>query len=105
MINVRKYQGFYVNSMMSCFKTMRFYLDDDGCTVFNLNFYLFLFIAPNQYTCNFTFDKCNWLDDASANFNWTRAQGGTSSQGTGPDGDHTVGASKNLIDILHYILI
>ena len=51
-------------------------------------------LAPNQYTCNFTFDKCNWLDDKNASFNWQRHQGKTGSSNTGPNGDHTTGASK-----------
>jgi len=54
------------------------------------------FLAPNQYTCNFTYDKCNWNDEAKAHFNWTRAQGKTASVGTGPSVDHTTGASEFL---------
>ncbi|XP_057298293.1 MAM and LDL-receptor class A domain-containing protein 2-like isoform X2 [Hydractinia symbiolongicarpus] len=49
--------------------------------------------APTYYTCNFTYDKCTWQDDKTANFTWTRKQGHTSSSGTGPGGDHTTGTS------------
>lgn len=50
-------------------------------------------LPPNHYTCNFTYDKCNWKDDSTGQFNWTRHQGNTGSVDTGPSMDHTTGGS------------
>ena len=41
---------------------------------------------------------CGWTHDASANFQWTRATGSTTSYGTGPSFDHTYGTSKGTQD-------
>lgn len=44
--------------------------------------------------CNFEQDLCDWYQDTDDNFDWTRAQGPTSSYSTGPGIDHTLGTSK-----------
>ena len=41
--------------------------------------------------CNFETDTCNWYQDQSDNFDWTRSNGGTSSLDTGSGTDHTLG--------------
>ncbi|XP_072182118.1 MAM and LDL-receptor class A domain-containing protein 1-like [Diadema setosum] len=46
---------------------------------------------PNVHDCDFEMDFCNWTQDASNDFNWTRASGATDSAGTGPSADHTKG--------------
>ncbi|XP_066266318.1 deleted in malignant brain tumors 1 protein-like [Branchiostoma lanceolatum] len=42
-------------------------------------------------SCNFDFDDCGFTNDATADFQWTRNRGSTSSSSTGPSGDHTTG--------------
>lgn len=41
--------------------------------------------------CNFENDFCNWQQDTSDNFDWTRKTGATQSVNTGPSRDHTLG--------------
>ena len=46
----------------------------------------------STYTrCNFERDMCQWSQDATDDFDWTRQAGGTPSTNTGPTYDHTVG--------------
>ncbi|XP_041365734.1 MAM and LDL-receptor class A domain-containing protein 1-like [Gigantopelta aegis] len=44
--------------------------------------------------CDFELGICNWRQDTSDNFDWTRKTSSTSSQGTGPLADHTKGNSQ-----------
>ena len=62
----------------------------------NVNFYIFTFCSIPASTCTFEKDKCNWYDasDDSDHFDWVRKQGRTSSFGTGPSVDHTLGTNK-----------
>ncbi|XP_025084894.1 MAM and LDL-receptor class A domain-containing protein 2-like isoform X1 [Pomacea canaliculata] len=41
--------------------------------------------------CNFEVDLCNWIQDQTDVFDWTRKSGSTTTAGTGPDRDHTLG--------------
>lgn len=51
----------------------------------------FLPPVPSPYDCNFERDFCQWTQDTSDVFDWTRNAGATSSQNTGPSFDHTFG--------------
>ncbi|CAB3978524.1 MAM and LDL-receptor class A domain-containing 2-like, partial [Paramuricea clavata] len=47
------------------------------------------------YNCNFESGLCSWTQTTARDkFNWTRNQGSTSSGGTGPSSDHTLGNSN-----------
>ncbi|KAI8506650.1 hypothetical protein Bbelb_160770 [Branchiostoma belcheri] len=50
--------------------------------------------------CTFETDLCRWTQSTQDNFAWTRHHGATSSSGTGPSFDHTVGDQTG-----HYIYI
>ncbi|MBN3307352.1 MALR1 protein, partial [Amia calva] len=50
--------------------------------------------------CNFETDLCNWSQDTSDIFDWTRIQGPTSTLNTGPWKDHTLGNVNG-----HYLFI
>ena len=40
-------------------------------------------------------DFCDWSqDDSSDDFDWSRGKGGTPSQGTGPEKDHSTGTAE-----------
>ena len=52
-----------------------------------------LFSAPSIYDCTFENGTCTWTQALDDKFNWTRAQGKTSSLFTGPGTDHTTGGS------------
>lgn len=54
----------------------------------NFNF-IFLVASLGTVTCNFDSDYCQWIQSTTDQFNWSRINGSTSSQGTGPLGDHT----------------
>lgn len=41
--------------------------------------------------CDFEKDTCNWYQDQSDDFDWTRSAGSTGSSATGPGTDHTTG--------------
>ncbi|XP_041367445.1 MAM and LDL-receptor class A domain-containing protein 2-like [Gigantopelta aegis] len=41
--------------------------------------------------CNFETSMCNWIQDKTDDFDWTRVRGRTMTVGTGPDRDHTTG--------------
>lgn len=43
---------------------------------------------------------CNYIQDLTDNFNWTRKSGSTTSSGTGPSADHTYGTAAG-----HYMYI
>ena len=49
--------------------------------------------APSKYDCNFEQGLCTWSQAHDDQFDWTRKRGGTSSVGTGPSVDHTLGNS------------
>lgn len=44
--------------------------------------------------CDFETDICNWIQDDSDDFNWEHQSGGTSTIGTGPRLDHTLGTTR-----------
>jgi hypothetical protein len=44
--------------------------------------------------CDFETSLCNWNQDKSDTFDWTRATDHTASGGTGPSRDHTRGTSN-----------
>ncbi|XP_013393211.1 MAM and LDL-receptor class A domain-containing protein 1 [Lingula anatina] len=46
---------------------------------------------PSLVSCNFQTGLCGYTQDTSDQFDWTRSNGATSSQGTGPSVDHTYG--------------
>ncbi|XP_014680988.1 PREDICTED: MAM and LDL-receptor class A domain-containing protein 2-like [Priapulus caudatus] len=46
--------------------------------------------------CDFTMNKCGWVDDNTDDYDWTRQKGSTMSSGTGPSGDHTTGSGYYL---------
>ena len=50
--------------------------------------------------CNFETDICNWIQDDQDDFDWSWHSGGTSTLGTGPRLDHTLGTLQG-----HYIYI
>ncbi|XP_078334103.1 MAM and LDL-receptor class A domain-containing protein 1-like [Crassostrea virginica] len=59
--------------------------------------------APGSGPTNCTFEDvyiCNYIQDLTDNFNWTRQSGSTSSSNTGPSSDHTYGTSAG-----HYMYI
>ena len=45
--------------------------------------------------CDFETGLCNWYQDKSDKFDWTRSQGGTPSYETGPGVDHTKGGDMH----------
>ena len=52
------------------------------------------FTGGSSFMCDFSFDTCGWTQDMTDNYNWTRFKGPTSSQSTGPTGDHTNGSKE-----------
>ena len=48
------------------------------------------------WPCDFEEGFCQWFQLSDGDFNWTRYQGNTASQNTGPDADHTKGTSELL---------
>jgi len=56
---------------------------------------------PSSLDCNFDmYNMCSWINDTSANFNWTINKGETVSFLTGPSADHTTESVNG-----HYIFI
>ncbi|XP_019632083.1 PREDICTED: MAM and LDL-receptor class A domain-containing protein 2-like [Branchiostoma belcheri] len=54
-------------------------------------------LAPTSATtgtfdCDFDTDTCGWIQATDDEFDWTRQNGGTGSQNTGPTTDHTSGS-------------
>ena len=45
--------------------------------------------CPTSRVCDFENDYCNWYNDTTGDFFWTRAKNSTDSFGTGPSYDHT----------------
>ncbi len=43
----------------------------------------YTWLSQSEYDCNFEEDFCNWSNDKTAEFNWTRSQGPTISPNTG----------------------
>ena len=51
--------------------------------------------CPTRLFCDFESpDICNYVNDVSGNFNWTRHKGKTDSFETGPPYDHTTFTSE-----------
>ncbi|XP_064619815.1 MAM and LDL-receptor class A domain-containing protein 1-like isoform X2 [Lineus longissimus] len=48
--------------------------------------------VSNAVNCTFDSGVCNWKQDSSDTFDWTRQRGGTPSDDTGPQKDHTTGS-------------
>ena len=60
-------------------------------TALNLFFLLFADM------CDFEDSKiCGYMQDKSDDFDWTRDNGGTTTQGTGPNADHTYGTKEGM---------
>lgn len=52
-------------------------------------------VTRSQFDCDFENDLCNWTQDKQTDdFEWLRASGPTSSDGTGPTVDHTTNKGK-----------
>lgn len=49
--------------------------------------------CPPDLACDFQLDFCGWTQSQQDNFDWMRAKGGTSTNGTGPRYDHTYSSS------------
>ncbi|XP_072014819.1 MAM and LDL-receptor class A domain-containing protein 2-like [Amphiura filiformis] len=47
-----------------------------------------------QWDCDFEKNTCNYIQAKDDKFDWSRDAGGTSSGGTGPSKDHTLGTSQ-----------
>ena len=65
--------------------------------------------APTQnsgpFACNFENGFCSWKQDHSDQFDWTIQSGSTSTQGTGPTGDHTqANHGKDIFNNLYFVL-
>jgi hypothetical protein len=56
--------------------------------------------CPAPGSCDFEKDLCTWTNDNADDFDWSRNSGSTGSQGTGPNGDHTLGTAAG-----HYVYI
>ncbi len=54
--------------------------------------------ATDEWDCDFENGICSYTQAKDDTFDWTRDAGGTSSGGTGPSKDHTLGTSKYLIE-------
>ena len=66
----------------------------------------YIFLVNTGSNCNFETGLCSWKQDvATDKFNWTRNQGSTSSVGTGPSTDHTLGTSKYRWSFLNVLAI
>lgn len=51
--------------------------------------YIFLVATQGSADCNFDYGYCQWMEDPTNKFNWTRTNSSTPSRGTGPLGDHS----------------
>lgn len=70
----------------------------------NLKHFAAVFIA---FSCSFDDDFCGFVQRTDDKFDWTRHRGRTSSQGTGPNRDHTTGNGKMeelLLPFIRYFL-
>lgn len=47
--------------------------------------------VPSPCDCDFEEDFCEWVQDTSDDFDWTKSTGATSFQNTAPAFDHTFG--------------
>ena len=60
--------------------------------IFSFRF-IFLNTSPAFYSvlaiCDFEADICDWVQDQTDQFDWTRDRNGTTSASTGPHFDHT----------------
>ena len=75
----------------------------EACLSGNILFHAGATAAPGSGPTNCTFEDvyiCNYIQDLTDNFNWTRQSGSTSSSNTGPSSDHTYGTSAG-----HYMYI
>jgi hypothetical protein len=51
--------------------------------------------CPPPASCDFETDQCSFSNDiGDDDFDWIRSSGGTTTLGTGPTADHTVGTSQ-----------
>lgn len=53
-----------------------------------------IFLGNYPASCNFERSICSWTQDKLDKFDWTRANGHTSTYGTGPSRDHTRGTAS-----------
>lgn len=50
---------------------------------------------PAGFVCNFETNVCGWTQDTKDNFDWSRHQGTTGTEGTGSSTDHN-GSTKSM---------
>jgi hypothetical protein len=54
-----------------------------------------MFLCLDKFFCDFEDpNSCQWTQDKSDDFDWTRNQASTPLEGTGPLTDHTKGSGK-----------
>jgi hypothetical protein len=59
---------------------------------------MFLCLEIDKFSCSFEVpNSCQWAQDSSDDFDWTRHQGATPSGDTGPTIDHTKSAGECFI--------
>jgi hypothetical protein len=66
---------------------------------------MFLFAEIDKFSCDFEDNICQWTQDKSDDFDWTRNRALTPLEGTGPHKDHTKGLDKCyilLVEILYH---
>lgn len=53
-----------------------------------------IYLTLTGFQCSFDEDLCGFTQRTDDRFDWTRRNGRTSSQGTGPNSDHTTGKGE-----------
>ena len=53
-------------------------------------------VATGTLDCDFEDGWCEYIQAVDDDFDWTRRSGATSSSGTGPSADHTIGTGNSL---------
>jgi len=53
--------------------------------------FLYILVGAGNIDCDFGYGMCNWIQDLTDNFDWTRSNCGTPTVGTGPYEDHMSG--------------
>ena len=61
---------------------------------------MFLCLEIANFPCNFEDNICQWTQDDSDDFDWTRNRALTPHEGSGPLADHTKGLDKGYIILL-----
>jgi hypothetical protein len=71
------------------------YFQWNECTC-DLDFLMFLCLEIDKFSCDFEDGICQWTQDSSDDYDWTRNRASTQRKGTGPVTDHTEGLDKCL---------